>query len=112
MGFLHKQAFTQDLSPYDRIWRELTEAKFMIRADPSERDRYPSGYWRACYYHWNAIDPQGHYKSSTAQRLRFNKWRDRAYHARYIYKRHGEELLRFFAVIVFTLSAFYYLFIR
>lgn len=59
MSWMHKQLITKDPTPNDFKYRVWCEMKYMIRADPAERGRYPAGYWRECWAHWNAVNPRG-----------------------------------------------------
>lgn len=57
MTWMHTHPTTADATPEDQVWRERCEAEFGLRPDPAERDRYPAGYWAACYAAWKAEQP-------------------------------------------------------
>ncbi len=48
-------AVTEDATPEDKEWRERVERDFPdVRPDPAQRNRYPAGYWQACWEAWKA----------------------------------------------------------
>lgn len=87
MSWMHAKAVTKDATDEDTAWRERCERKFMVRADPSERERIPAGYWAQCYAYWNARDPQGHFENMHWRGLAV-WWRDVCYRVEYVAKRH------------------------
>lgn len=50
------KVITEDVTSHDTYWREKCESEFGLRAQPSERDRYPAGYWKECYEYWKSKD--------------------------------------------------------
>lgn len=82
MSFFHLVAITDDPTPEDKTARETVEALYQIRADPSERNRYPAGYWVNCLAYWQAIQPIPDYLNFE-ERLEKNRKRDRDYKIRH-----------------------------